>query len=777
MFEGNGDDTLTVSSMAMKSVDICLMQIEQKRIEAMAMAKAKTKTKTTQQLTVYFQNTHLEKSAGKSGVWRICYYTDENGERIRACGNNLPRVQLAEIQLFGEWQEMSMKIPKTFKVIFFKVLLPSEHDTFVDFVKKLGVGLEPAVIERLYQVSGEQSWQSFIEHPELFAAIEGLSENAFQALCDVALENRWHNAAHEVLGPVLEVTPARLASLRDCLSSIDDVYALKKEPYRLLNMNGFRLQHVEALACAYGVSVDPVRKIDAAMQEIFRKVASFEGHTCLPQSQFFASVCNTLSGEGSMLSTDDVKSGINTLCKTGRLHYTALSQGEGLFYEGNVYAEEVSLVAHLKRLQGTPCDLGDVSQRAKAMAQFETEKGLCLTEAQKKAIEHACTSKVSIIVGASSTGKTVTMQAIKAVYKALGANEVIFLAPIGRAAMHLREVTGSSAVTVHHALYYDAKEETVPMLRGDGFIISEASMLDLRVTSALAARLPSTAHLIFVGDRDKLPSIGVGHVFEDLIQAHIFPVTVLDSVFNEKTPLVRNMIKIRKGCSDLENDATYRALTVCDSEQACFQQALDYYTEAVERYGVENVMLLNAYRKKDTVNVDAFNKALQIRCNPIAFHDMQSLQNKKWCFYQGDRVMVTKNLSIAKNGDLGTIVKIWEAENGTTCATVCFDDGEKRVFDAKNAAYLDLAYSTTVHKSQGARFQVIILVIVSSQAVMNNQALVYTAYTMAEKQVMVVTDRAKNGKIAFDMAIRKPATQKRYTFLNQRLKQALQPKV
>ncbi|MDZ4818446.1 MAG: AAA family ATPase [Planctomycetota bacterium] len=137
---------------------------------------------------------------------------------------------------------------------------------------------------------------------------------------------------------------------------------------------------------------------------------------------------------------------------------------------------------------------------------------------------------VSVICGAAGTGKTRVIDAIiKAIEKGHGTGTSFqLLAPTGKAADRIRELTKKPATTVHSFLASQGWLNTNRTLRLEGgkqedkfqtYIIDEASMLNLEVAAALfrAIDWTSVQRLIFVGDPNQLPPIGVGKVFADII--------------------------------------------------------------------------------------------------------------------------------------------------------------------------------------------------------------------------------------------------------------------
>ena len=105
-------------------------------------------------------------------------------------------------------------------------------------------------------------------------------------------------------------------------------------------------------------------------------------------------------------------------------------------------------------------------------------------------------------------------------------------------------------------------------------------------------------------------------------------------------------------------------------------------------------------------------------------------------FKVNDRVMQMKNnydLNVF-NGFVGTIKTIYET-NGKKFLTVDFDNQVSIVeYDETNVQELELAYATTVHKSQGSEYPIVILVFHRSQSIMLTSKILYTALTRAKQE-------------------------------------------
>ena len=79
-------------------------------------------------------------------------------------------------------------------------------------------------------------------------------------------------------------------------------------------------------------------------------------------------------------------------------------------------------------------------------------------------------------------------------------------------------------------------------------------------------------------------------------------------------------------------------------------------------------------------------------------------------------------------------------------------------------AHIELAYATTIHKAMGSEYDVVIMPIIRSHAIMLKRNLVYTAITRAKRKVIMV---GQKGMLI--MAIHKNDTGVRNTALGERV--------
>ena len=130
---------------------------------------------------------------------------------------------------------------------------------------------------------------------------------------------------------------------------------------------------------------------------------------------------------------------------------------------------------------------------------------------------------------------------------------VVLVAPTGRAAKRLAELTGHEASTVHRLLELqpggEAKYDRDNPLDADLVVVDETSMMDVILANKLIKAIPAGAHLLLVGDVDQLPSVGAGEVLRDLLAASSIPRVRLTQIFRQaqQSGIIVNAHRINHG--------------------------------------------------------------------------------------------------------------------------------------------------------------------------------------------------------------------------------------
>ena len=408
------------------------------------------------------------------------------------------------------------------------------------------------------------------------------------------------------------------------------------------------------------------------------------------------------------------------------------------------------------------------------LEEVQAELGILLAERQKEAVRMVFQSHVSIITGGPGKGKTTVLGVILKIFerKEQG-KQVLLCAPTGRARKRLSESTGYPALTIHKALYLTGEGEELledEILEEDLVIADEFTMADMWLAAVLFSRIKSGARLVLVGDVDQLPSVGPGSVFKELIGSGVIPFTVLDVFFRQAkdSRIILNADLINRNQKSLLFGEDFQFHKAEDDKEAA-QIIGDLYRKELGNFGgnADMVQVLSPLRVNTEAGVNALNRRLQEIANSGAL-DKGEWRYGSTVYRVGDKVMQTQNTEEISNGDIGQVTGITMQPDGSREMRVSFGD-IARNYQEEELAVLDHAYATSVHKSQGGEYSVVIIPVLKCFYPMLKRNVYYTGVTRAKMRVHLVGSRQ-----ALAIAISNTDAGKRNTLLAVRLQKEME---
>jgi exodeoxyribonuclease V alpha subunit len=277
---------------------------------------------------------------------------------------------------------------------------------------------------------------------------------------------------------------------------------VRTEPYRLASdVWGIGFKTADTIAAAVGIPHDSPERIKAGLAYTLSQAAD-DGHCYLPEPALIAAATTILDVPGDLVGPClDV-----LVAERGVVREPVDPVADGPAAVPAVYLvafhqAETSLAGGLLGLLATRADrlagFADVDWD-KALGWLRTRTGQDLAPEQQQAVRRALTSKVAVLTGGPGCGKSFTVRSVVELARAKGAT-VVLVAPTGRAAKRLAELTGHQASTVHRLLALrpggDPAFDRDTPLDADLVVVDEASMLDLILANKLVKAIPPGAHL------------------------------------------------------------------------------------------------------------------------------------------------------------------------------------------------------------------------------------------------------------------------------------------
>lgn len=670
--------------------------------------------------------------------------------------------QLLEIE--GEWVKHP-KFGQQFKATTYKTVAPTEISGIEKFLASGAInGIGPAMAKKIVAEFGEKTLEIIAKSPNELLKVPGIGKKTAEKISTSYLEQSelteimvWlenHGISNTYAGKIF----AKYGSF-----AID---IMEKDIYRLFqDIEGIGFLTADKLAFNLGIQREDKRRIISGIDYALMQLCN-NGHCCIPEMALVDKTAKILQVNNQIIFTI-----LKERIDNGSLN-TEVVGGETLIYPPYLYYAEKKVAMRLLQLQQAtePLSEDNLSLFIKV---WEKDNQIQLAQKQKEAIKACLHHGVLVLTGGPGTGKTTVIKGILSILKAQGL-KIRLAAPTGRAAKRLSETTGQKALTIHRLLEANnlAQDDNLQLgfskdiddqLDADVIILDEVSMVDIVLMHHFLNAVPDGCRIILVGDTDQLPAVGPGSVLKDIIRSQKIPAIRLDEIFRQAqtSMIIQNAHIINAGrLPDLRKQYSDFVFYELNDDTSITQKILDLCTKDLPHEGfdvLKDVQVLSPMHRF-LCGVENLNLMLQERLNPKKNQD--ELKYSSQTFRVGDKVMHIRN-NYPKNvfnGDIGFIQDI----NNEKLTVDYFD--HIVTYEKNELNELTLAYASSVHKSQGSEYKVVIIPLSTSHYIMLQRNLLYTAITRAKQKVIII-----GSKKALMTAIQSNRTQKRYTLLAERL--------
>ena len=701
-------------------------------------------------------------------VERITYENEDNGFsviKIKSKGfadlvtvvGNLAAVNVgAIIRLKGEWK-MDSKFGKQFAAQDYRETLPA---TVAGIQKYLGSGLikgiGPVYAKRIVQHFQEDTLRVLEEEAEYLVEVEGIGQKRVDMI-----KKAWQEQK-EIKNVMLflqsnGVSTAFAVKIYKTYGD-DSIEIVKINPYKLADdIWGIGFKTADKIALQMGFERNSFERCRSGIVYVLNALSN-DGHCYGTREQLLEEAEKILELEKSPVDS--------TLDRMIEEKTVILDVGDAIFLLP-FYHSELGIAKRMKAILSVDT-LYPTANVDGIVEMIQKQYDISYDEVQKDAVKTAAASKFMVLTGGPGTGKTTTTLAIIKVFQLLGAR-VLLAAPTGRAAKRMSETTGLEAKTIHRLLEYKPpegyKKNAECPLECDVLIIDETSMVDTILMYNLLKAVSNETVVILVGDVDQLPSVGAGNVLKDIIDSGIVNVVKLTRIFRQAqgSAIITNAHKINKGdFPDLKGNRNSDFFFIEEDEPTKVVQTIkELCTRRLPAFykvdPINDIQVLCPMQRGETGAVN-LNVVLQEALNSSNI----SIKYGGTAYRLGDKVMQIKNNYDKNvfNGDIGSISKI-DTEERTLVLNF---DGNLVDYDATELDEVVLAYATTIHKSQGSEYKIVVAPLTLQHYVMLQRNLLYTCVTRAKKVFVLV-----GTKKAVAMAVRNNKTTMRNTRLAERL--------
>ena len=669
--------------------------------------------------------------------------------------------------IFGEMQEGEVyeffgqivhhpKYGEQFKCERYEHAKPSTEDSLVKyFASDRFPGIGQKTAQKMIDSLGLDIIEQIHHNPDVLEVVPGLSAKKRQMIADGIKANYG-----------MEQTIFRLMNLGLSNNLSFQLYQLYNEetldilvanPYEaIFEIKGYTFKDADKLAERFELAYNSKDRIQAAILDILTKLCYESGNTYLDLDLVLLEAKKLLAFHFvDDVNYDDISEQILQLVQDKKV--VIIEKQIALDYFAKA---EQSIANDIKRLLPKEPKKFSDKEVTKAFLTVEKSLGMQYDDTQKEAIKKALSSSFFVLTGGPGTGKTTIINGLVQLYAklhqySLDINDYkdkssfpfYLAAPTGRAAKRMSETTGLKAVTIHRLLGLGHDDvETVDVALEHGLlIVDEFSMVDTQLAAQLLSAVSGDVQVVFVGDKDQLPSVAPGQVLADLLSVTNIPHLKLTNIYRQgaESTIIPLAHEICEGKYTSSFTQKYNDRNFFSSDAYHIEEMIQKIVESAKNkgYSPQDVQVL-APMYKGIAGIDKLNEMMQNLFNPSHPRKAEFTFNKG-VYRLGDKVLqlVNEPENNVFNGDMGVIVGMipaTESEDNIDELIVDFDDNEV-VYQRNDWHKITLAYCCSIHKSQGSEFPVVILPMVSQYAQqLLKRNLLYTAITRSREKLIML---------------------------------------
>ncbi|MFB2002600.1 SF1B family DNA helicase RecD2 [Staphylococcus warneri] len=713
--------------------------------------------------------------------------TNESFDTMPTVVGFLPNVVEGDVYTFKGQTVEHPRYGKQLKAETFEKELPQTKDAIISYLSSdLFKGIGKKTAQNIVNTLGENAINDILNDASVLEKVPSLPKKKQKQIAEQIASNQESEKVmirlHDLgFGP-------KLASSIYQYYGAETLDVLDKNPYQLVyDIKGIGFNKADQLAQKIGIQFDAPERIKAGLLFTLEEECIKQGHTYIPHDQIIEATYNVLTQNSNHDDNQIKQEQLHTMLQELNEEKRIIVANEKVSIP-SLYYSELKSVQNLYRIKTHTNKLKDIEQSDLQIhiGEIETNNEVSYAESQKEALQTAINSKVMLLTGGPGTGKTTVIKGIVELYAEVHGISldyddyqeddypVVLAAPTGRASKRLQESTGLEAMTIHRLIGWNQDTQPEDILDNEInarlIIIDEMSMVDTWLFHQFLSAVPLDAQIILVGDEDQLPSVGPGQVFKDLIDSKTIPRVNLTEVYRQQdgSSIIELAHRMKLGQPiDITQRFHDRSFINCGTDQIPIVVEKVVNSAVNKGYDMSDIQVL-APMYKGNAGIKRLNQILQTILNPKE-KDTREIEFGDVAFRKGDKVLqlVNRPNDNIFNGDIGVIVGIfWAKENALNKDVLVVDfEGNEITFTRQDLLELTHAYCTSIHKSQGSEFPIVIMPIVKQYFRMLQRPILYTGLTRAKQSLVLLGDPQ-----AFDIGLNTNG-QKRLTQLYDLLSQ------
>ncbi|MBU2713537.1 SF1B family DNA helicase RecD2 [Zooshikella harenae] len=717
---------------------------------------------------------HQPQERLEGSVERVTFHSEETGffvvrakvrgyrELVTITGST-PAITAGEyIESFGIWVN-DPRHGLQFQAKSVKMIVPTNLEGMQKYLGSGMVkGIGPHFAKRLVKHFGEQVFDVIEHQPERLLELDGIGKVRQKKITSAWQEQK---VVRDIMVFLQShgVGTARAVRIYKVYGE-DAVEKVCANPYQLaLDIHGIGFKTADQIAQRLGIEPTSLIRARAGIRHVLQEISG-NGH-CAASFEELVQL-----GEKLLEIPDTVlRQAINEELVAENLVAQNIDGVPCVFLTPLFHAEQ-GVANHIHRLaQGHTFWQGiDLN---KAIPWVEQQNHIQLSVSQQDAIRRVIHNKFCVITGGPGVGKTTVVNSILTIIAAKKAH-VTLCAPTGRAAKRLSESTGREATTIHRLLEFDPKQfdfkrNAKKPLETDFLVVDETSMVDVVLMNQLLRAVANNTAVLLVGDVDQLPSVGPGSVLADIINSNTVALAKLTEIFRQAatSKIITNAHSINRGyspkVSEKGEQSDFYFMEVDEPELIQAKLIYSVSERIPKRFNVDpiNDIQVLTPMNRGGLGARSLNLALQEKLNGDAH---PKLTRFGWTYAPGDKVIQNVNNYDKEvfNGDIGRVQSI---DSESSELLISFE-GRDVVYEQHELDELSLAYATTIHKSQGSEYPVVVIPIATQHFTLLERNLLYTGVTRGKQLVILIGQ-----KKAVAMAVHNVKSSKRLTYLQQTL--------